>query len=502
MQLFQDLDYKRKARALHSSLKDHYLGENRIRSARLSTPRTIENMVGRFQLEEAISKSHRVFVKGAPGDGKTTMLTQYCSEYGAIAFALPLYHLGTQVTLQDPRELSLFISSWAKQDREFIDQVLGKPETLVAIDGIDEIADGAKRNRTMDWFRETQGFYAAKGSSFKLMYAASRWDTPAPEFEKYELTRLTEDQIAEVFTRQLASQPWAAARDRLGREIRFDESSADFIRGLGRVSYHPFLTYPSYLKLAAACGGFIDESFTGFIEKGVKSISAMTESLRTCKPEDREKVKEVDSLMRYLPEALEWIAMLGQFSGRRAVSETELLDIPNWNDNYRYPSGLSNVPREVRKTMLEVISKYSGFFAVSHHEGAEPYYYFTHLGLQEALVGRGIANRFMQMGSEREKSEFNPERYVSRWDDPWMRQPLLFMLATLPGNWAETYIPSLLSEADERFIADMYMFLSTSAIHYKLVEQMKPAYDKIYLDRKIDNSLLKDRLRHWSKELA
>ncbi|MBN1560712.1 SUMF1/EgtB/PvdO family nonheme iron enzyme [candidate division KSB1 bacterium] len=148
-----------------------------LHSDRLANPDTV--------MQRAFQRFHMLLIIGDPGSGKTTLLKYYGmtllkGDHARLGFKNPLLPLYLPLRELEDKEGELqqlpeALASWAKRhelliSRDTFYNWLHSRDTLVLLDGLDEISDIDKRRRVCQWIDEK-----ATGLTRARFVVTSRW---------------------------------------------------------------------------------------------------------------------------------------------------------------------------------------------------------------------------------------------------------------------------------------------------------------------------------------
>ncbi|MFH2020334.1 MAG: NACHT domain-containing protein [archaeon] len=507
----RDLAYMYNLRRLKRILSKEYKNENFIRGVHDVIERNIIVEEAVSGLEDALLKHEDILLIGHPGDGKTVFLNDFAlkvvrgqTERIDIAYVIPLHILNMETDFGNPEVLLDFLANKYSSlglSRDFIAKTLTEKSTLVALDGLDEIPDPIIQQRLMGWLSNAKEHFG-----FGYSYVTSRWDeVDAPKYARGALEPLDPNQIAHMFI-QLLNNEYIANTIPLQRRRLLTEASEKFFIYLAHEDFQPLFTFPMYINLAAAVDGDTSATISSFLKDSIIQYLATLQRSTPIDKEDAQNIARVQDIMDYTIYLLSDLAYISHSKGLRSISENEILAMKIWENNTalrHFKQKGWDIPA------LRVLSNHSSFFGISpYSEDGAPNYYFTHQGIQEILVG-------MKMVEEYNDFRLSDEEILSRFENLWWRQPILYMISFLGDIPAKKVIDNLLIYSDkiekkgthsdklkaDRIRADIYMYAIGKSL-YQIVNPLKPYFDAHYSNRLIDRTELRQRCDYWIREFV
>ena len=453
-----------------------------------SVSRKLRTDLGTEDILDVFRREKRIHLSAEAGEGKSVAVVSSADRIlkGQVptmdsVILMPLYRLMDHKVNSSQTLIEWMQANTPAKDSnpEFLTQLLHSSGTVVLMDGVDELASSSKRN---EFGKGLNGLMVDFPEAQYLMVASRpliHIPTVNQNFKKYEFEPLSDEEVERVMQTELERIYTNPANSRFMISSSLDEFKCTRKRVKG---YEHLLRNPSYLRLAALMNGEVPKFAADFLKEGMNAYLSYAKD----NPESKglgnkltsDKELTIGQILINIIPVLQEMAYNLHTSGHRAMKKSDLQALSSWSSVKRYDSQDHRIllPAEERSKLLELLTLTAPFFGISHLDSntGEPHYYFTHLGIQEYLVGAELAN---QIGKE--KLGKNEEIISPLLNDPWWRQPLVY--AASNEGIAPMVLKAIRSTKDEKFMADAYLFGQGSmSLDEKLRTDLEKSYRKFY----------------------
>jgi HEAT repeat protein len=434
------------------SRQEELLREQRLRFTRQATE------AKQFAAKELLKQGqHKKFVLlGDPGAGKTTLLSYFAvmlangkAEELGISDRLPILIQIRELDrwAKSPGDILKFIRHYAESSHGvdglpegFFEHWLDNGKALILLDGLDEVADPARRGDWVDCIDSFLGNYGDNVAIVSSRPAGYRRDYfRMEEFPHYILQPFDDAKIDEFIDR------WYDSRDFSAEEAkRRKDTLREALAGQSRIkilAQNPLLL--TIITLIHRYQARLPKKRYELYDRAVKTLLTSWNYEKGLKPESLQYL-EPDSLERLMQQVAYWIhAYAGAQGGDRDEAGGTLIDRDELIEQLtRFIHKETRIERykakEEAKRFLEHIRDRTGLL----NEQGQDCYAFVHKTFQEYLAAEDILYNY----ANEEDPEIVRGHIREHLHDPYWREVLLLMFARLKRKPAAKILDFILKQ--------------------------------------------------------
>ncbi|MBD2024277.1 HEAT repeat domain-containing protein [Leptolyngbya sp. FACHB-711] len=423
---------------VQGDLQAQLLWEQRNRS-RFASRQTSQPKISAAQLLKP-SQVQRVVLLGAPGSGKTTLMS-YCAVMLAqgkpelVGLDKTVDWLPILIKIRDlMKQPEINILQYARQmvkadlglelPPEFFEHWLKDGRALILLDGLDEVAEEARRYKVVERIESFLGTHRRNPAIITSRPAGYKPDFfRTDEFPHYEILPFDDDQIQAFIDHWYESRfATKAEAQRRKESLRKALAESDRIKLLAR---NPLLL--TIIALIHRYQAVLPKERHKLYDKAVNTLLTSWDANKELSNHEILEYLELDDLRRLMERLAYWIHSqggTGDNEGGTLIDRDELLDqlaqyIQEMNTQRMKKVNRHQAKAEAKRFLDRIIGDRAGLLSKQGRDR----YAFVHKTFQEYLTTQEIRDR------QEEDFEVVLEHIQDHLHDPHWREVLLLLIA-------------------------------------------------------------------------